>query len=265
MALATSTTIETSHKGAVSARDLDRAVDKVRATADRAREPVHHIEVRISLGANPAHDRPASAEATIDVNGSLVRAHVTSPTVSEAVDELVDRLQRRLDRYEDRLHRIHDRRRTGDSGPGEWHHGDLPSDRPPWADLPYEEREVRRRKTFAMEPMTAEEAGFDLVQLDHDFYLFVDTATGSDAVIAHDGDGSLQLQTAQGHPVLDEGFTSEAVRVIDAPAPILTEADAKEQLDVSGDAWLFFVSETSGRGAVLYRRRDGHYGLIGPR
>ena len=181
MSLATSTTIESSHKGRVSPGDLDRAIDKISATADRARETVHHIEVRISLEANPAHEQPAAAEATIDVNGNLVRAHVAAPSVSEAVDELVDRLQRRLDRHEDRLHRLHDRHRTGESGPGEWHHGDLPTVRPPWLELPYEEREISRRKTFAMEPMSVEEAAFDLVQLDHAFYLFVDADTGADA------------------------------------------------------------------------------------
>lgn len=265
MAVASNTTIETSHKGVVSPEELDRAVDKVRATADRAREPVHHIEVRISLGTNPAHERPAAAEATIDVNGSLVRAHVASPTLSEAVDELVDRLQRRLDRYEDRLHRIHNRRRTGDSGAGEWHHGDIPSSRAPRVDLAYEEREIRRRKTFAMEPMSVEEAAFDLGQLDHAFYLFVDAGTGSDAVIAHDREGSLTLQRADGHAAVEPGPSSPPLRSIDAPAPVLREADAKEHLDASGLDWLFFVSETSGRGFVLYRRLDGHYGLIGPR
>lgn len=266
MSLVTSTTIESSHKGEVSPGDLDRAVDKVRSAADRAREPVHHLEVRISLESNPAHERPARAEATIDVNGSLVRAHVVAPTVSEAVDDLVDRLRRRLDRHEDRLHHLHDRRRTGDSGPHEWQHGDLPSDRPPWLDLPYQEREIRRRKTFAMEPMTIEEAAFDLVQLDHAFYLFVDQATGSDAVVAHDGEGSLTLQVGDGHPEVDETVTTpRPALVIESPAPVLDEVAAKEHLEASGSAWLFYVSDTNGRGAVLYRRDDGHYGLIEPR
>lgn len=264
MAVVTTTTIETSHQGAVSSTDLERAVDKVRGAADRAREPVHHIEVRLQLASNPAHERPAVAEATIDVNGSPVRAHVAAPTVPEAVDELIDRLRSRLDRFEDRLHQLHVRHRTGDSGPGEWHHGDLPAHRPPWVDLPYEEREVRRKKTFAMTPMTVEEAAFDLLQLDHSFYLFVDEATSDDAVIRREDDGSFSLQRARPEPGTPAP-EAPALRRIETAAPVLSEAEAKEHVDASGDRFLFFVSARDGRGHVLYRRYDGHYGLIGPR
>ena len=263
MSVEASTTIEISHEGAVSTTEIDGAVDKVRKVADRAREPVHHIEVRIRLEANPAHERPATAEATIDVNGRPVRAHVAEPTVSEAVDAVVDRLRSRLDRYEDRLHQLHVRHRTGDSGPGEWHHGDMPSSRPQWIDLPYEEREVRRKKTFAMAPMNVEEAAFDLMQLDHSFYLFVDDATSTDAVIATNDDGTFSLQHAT--PATEDALPDTLeVHRNDTAAPVLAESDAKEHLDATGEQFLFFVSDRSGRGQVLYRRYDGHYGLIGP-
>lgn len=268
MPVTNQTTIDTSHKGAVDHDDLERAVDKVRSVAERAREPVPHIEVRLTLGTNPAHERPAKAESTIDINGRHVRAHAASPTMAEAVDALVDRLRYRLDRHEDRIHRMSDRHRTGDSGPGEWHHGDLPTARPPWLDVPYEEREIRRSKTFAMEPMSIEEAAFDVVQLDHGFYLFVDAATGGDAFIERSGDGGFDLRHASGvdgngdATVPAEGGT---VRLLGAAAPVLDDVGAKEHLDASGEASLFFVGEGSGRGQVLYRRDDGHYGLIGPR
>jgi hypothetical protein len=37
---------------------------------------------------------------------------------------------------------------------------------------------------------------------------------------------------------------------------------ALERLELSGAAFVFFVDEATGRGAVVYRRYDGHYGLI---
>lgn len=263
MSVQTSTTIEVSSEGAVQQLELDRAVEKVRSVAERAREPVHHLEVRVQLGSNPTHERPALAEATIDVNGRKVRAHVAAATVGEAVDDLIDRLRARLDRYEDRLHQLHMHGRTGVPGPGEWHHGDLPSSRPPWLDLPVDERDIRRRKTLAMAPMSVDEAAFDLVQLDHIFYLFVDEATGCDATISRVDHGPFELQhaTPQRAPV----DSVAEVNLIDAAAPVLSESDAAECLAVSGAPFLFFVSNRNGRGHVLYRRCDGHYGLIGPR
>ncbi len=49
------------------------------------------------------------------------------------------------------------------------------------------------------------------------------------------------------------------------PAHTLTVQEAREQLDVSPDPFIFFTNDEDGRGQVLYRRYDGHYGLITPR
>jgi hypothetical protein len=38
--------------------------------------------------------------------------------------------------------------------------------------------------------------------------------------------------------------------------------DAVELLDLSEDRFVFYGDTASGRGQVLYRRYDGHYGLI---
>lgn len=264
MTVVSTTTIETSSEGPVPPGAIERAVEHVRGAAARCREPVHHIEVRVGVGQNPAMHRPARAEATVSVNGTPVRAHVGAATVAEAVDDLVDRLRRRLDEHEDRLHRISERYRTGDSRPGAWHHGDRPAPGPSWVELPVEEREVRRRKTFAMEPMSLDEAAFDLVQLDHDFYLFVDLASGADAVISHGDDGALMVQRATGTGPTDDGPGVVRVTTIEALPPVLAEVEAREHLEATGAPWLFFVSARSGRGQVLYRRYDGHYGLVGP-
>ena len=137
---------------------------------------------------------------------------------------------------------------TGDSGPGEWRHGDLPSTR--WAsiEVPVDEREVVRHKSFAAAPMTTEEAWFDLDLLGHDFYLYIDAETGAEAVVTAGDDGPV-VHYAKG--------TDES-----PPAPLYSQRSAKEALDVSGAPWLFFRASTDGRGQVLYRRYDGHYGLV---
>jgi hypothetical protein len=55
-----------------------------------------------------------------------------------------------------------------------------------------------------------------------------------------------------------------AIEPADHLAPELTLPQAQQRLDVDDEPWLFFKDPASGRGQVLYRRYDGHYGLITP-
>jgi len=48
------------------------------------------------------------------------------------------------------------------------------------------------------------------------------------------------------------------------PAKPLAVEEAVEQLAVSGDEFLVFTNASNQRVAVLYRRRDGNFGLIEP-
>lgn len=255
------TTVELSQKGAISEAVPGYATEKIQAVADTSRERVHHIEIRLVMESDPARERPALAEAAIVVDGSPVRAHVAAATMVEAVDLLVDRLTRRLRRHEERRHRLDTRHRTGN---GEtWRHGDLPSQRPEYLDLPVEDREVVRRKTFAWGPMSLDEAAFELDHLAHDFYLFTDAATGADAVLTHGDDDGLVLV----HPepdAVDLGDTVAPIEVAAESVPRLDEVAARETLDASGRRWLFHLAEEDGRGRILYRRYDGNYGLILP-
>lgn len=48
------------------------------------------------------------------------------------------------------------------------------------------------------------------------------------------------------------------------PAPMLATGEAVARLNLLGLPFLFFLDADRGRGAVLYHRYDGHYGLITP-
>jgi hypothetical protein len=47
-------------------------------------------------------------------------------------------------------------------------------------------------------------------------------------------------------------------------APQLSAAEAIDRLNLSGQPFLLYADAATGRGRVLYRRYDGHYGLIQP-
>lgn len=238
------------------------AVDKVTQLVRFTRRPVLYVQVRLTHEPNPARERPALAEATLDVNGSAVRAHVAGHDLMEAVDLLEDRLKRRLERASHRFER--NGRRPGPARDGEWRHGDLPTQRPEYYDRPVEEREVIRHKTFALEPMTCDEAAFDLDMLGHDFYLFIDIETGADSVIYHaDDDGHLEIMQAAPEVRVPDQCAAPVVASTQRPAE-MTVAEAEERLDTSNERFVFFVNVDTGRGNVIYRRYDGHYGLITP-
>ncbi|MCO8125673.1 sigma 54 modulation/S30EA ribosomal C-terminal domain-containing protein [Acidimicrobiia bacterium EGI L10123] len=182
--------------------------------------------------------------------------------MTEAIDLLDARARRRLTQLAE--HRQTLRRRGPSSPEGQWRRGDAPTERPPHLPRPAAEREIVRRKSFTTAEATVDEAIFDMEALDHDFFLFTDLASGQDAVVHARDDGTYGLQYARGVDEDPTEPTAAAVEVQPDPAPRFTVDQAREHLDLSGAPWLFFVDADHDRGRVLYRRDDGHYGLIAP-
>jgi ribosomal subunit interface protein len=245
-------------RGHVPHEAVGYATEKVARTARLARDPVLHAEVTLTAEEDPARERPAVAQATLDVDGRPVRAHVAATEMLEAIDLLEDRLGQRLRRHEERLHlKGGARHRTGSHDDGEWRHGDLPTQRPEHYPLPRDERQLVRTKTFALSPMSIDEAAYDLDMSGHDFYLFTLPETGTDAVLHYRSDGRLGLQ-------LPDGVDARAAveQVVTSAAPTLSIEDAIERLEAGDEPFVFFIRPDTGRGQVVYRRYDGNWGLI---
>jgi ribosome-associated translation inhibitor RaiA len=254
--------------GEVPEDSRDYAADKVGHVADHSTRPVLYAHVVLEVVGDPARTRPALAEATLDVNGTLLRAHVAAAGTREAVDLLEGRLRRQLVQLEGRVQNRH--HRTGVAGKHAWRHGDLPQERPEYRERPVDERTVVRHKMLAVQATTPDEAVGDMEQVGHDFYLFTDRSSGQDAVVyrlpaggygGHTADGArLSLETS--HPGTSDAAMQAALpEGVGAAAP-MTEEEAVAHLDLAGDAFVFHLDPDTGRGRVLYRRYDGHYGLI---
>ncbi|MCP3936841.1 MAG: hypothetical protein GY708_15880 [Actinomycetia bacterium] len=249
------TRFEISHRGGVSAASLSRAIEKVTAVADRCREPIHHVELRLVADGRAGRSKPALAESTLATKRKPVRAHVAAASVDEAVDLLVDRLRRRLERYEDRLHREHQRSRSAVDA-----HFSDGNGRPEFIDLPRDYREIVRSKSFSDGSMTVEEALFDLQQLDHSFYVFSSIDCGCDCMIERSTDGFVLRSVDPDQ--YGGGEMPRGVRRSDSVAPTLGLDEAREFLDATGADRIFHRDPGDSRGQVLYRRFDGHYGLV---
>ena len=247
-------------RGDVTAEERAYAQDKIGRLRRHAPGPVLFARVDLTVHADPARERPAFAKAEFDVNGRLVRAHVAAATMLEAIDLLEGRLRSRLERYAHHAESQHLRLRGGDEH--RWRHGDEPTPRPSYFSRPVEDRELVRRKAFAVGEMTPDEAVLDLELLDHDFYLFRNRETGQDNVIAR--------STSSGYELIEP---TARCSLADSSAPIRHSAlrpttvrveDAERLLDLGDLPFVFFLDPERGTGQVLYRRYDGHYGLIVP-
>ena len=245
----------------IPAGALAEAKAKMAALGGYTEEPILHCRVRLSRSHDPAVARPVSAQGNLDVNGRVLRVQVAADNAHEAVALLETRLRRKLAG----MARHWEARRGAmpEATPHEWRHGAEPTHRPEFYPRPEQDRKIVRHKTYEPARATPEEAAFDMDMLDYDFQLFTDSESGQDSVIYHAGPTGYRLAQLVPDPTRTWS-TALPLTVSERPAPGLTLAEAVHRLDATGLPFVFFAEPTSGRGRVLYRRYDGHYGLVTP-
>lgn len=257
--------IELSVSGRVSTGERQAALDMIDKVLGFIDDPALHVRLRLERSSDSSRLEPVSLRATIDLKGDVVRAHVSAATSPAAIEALEHRLRSRLRR---RAERRRDRRHRGAShGEGEWRHGDEATARPPYFPRPVDDRQVVRYKTVAPGASTVEEAIFDLDSMDYDFYLFVSIETDADAFVQRGVEGAqasgpVQLQHLGGAD--DQATPIDGVIIDPRPAPVIDLDEAERRLDIGDERCVFFQDAETQRGHVLYRRYDGHYGLIVP-
>ncbi|MGN6333799.1 MAG: sigma 54 modulation/S30EA ribosomal C-terminal domain-containing protein [Motilibacteraceae bacterium] len=254
--------------------DVDRgyARDTVAALGRRIGRPVLYARVRLTTSHDRAVPRPYGARAQLDVDGRALRAHASAATAREAVDALDARLRGRLERLLPDWESL----RGGlpstlpkQRRPGEWRHRSAPTERADWFPRPVEERRLIKHKSFALPVETPEEAAFSMEMLDDDFHLFTDLESGQDALLSRAEPPAYRLALLD-PPSAPEPTQPCAVplRREEKPAPTLTLAQAVEHLELAGRPFVFYrptvTDQPAARGAVLYHRYDGHYGLVVP-
>jgi Sigma 54 modulation/S30EA ribosomal protein C terminus len=134
--------------------------------------------------------------------------------------------------------------------------------RPPRFPRPPAERAIVRHRSVSPQPCGVDEAVFDMAAMGYDFHLFTEEGSGQDCVVYADPSG-YRLGQVEPHPhELAPHVTPLTVSV--QPAPVLGVTEAVEQLELWDRPFLFFLDAERGRGALLYHRYDGHYGLTSP-
>jgi ribosome-associated translation inhibitor RaiA len=246
------TAVRVTVRGTIAEVDREYAVRKIEAVLASAHAPVLGAHLVLELEGEHAHEHRAHAEIGLDLKGAPVRAHASAAGVPEAADLVQERLRRRLIQRQDRTRSRgrFTRATQPPERPSESFRATSPRPSPP-------DRMVLRRKTFALRPLTVDEAAGELEVLDHDFYLFEDRETGADSVICH-------RAVLEGAGAPAGGEPAEPDYLVLVSAPVLSEELARERLEVGQERFVFYRDPGDGRGRILYRRRDGHDGLITP-
>ena len=143
-------------------------------------------EVELVHERNPSIPDAEVAEATLFINGTVLKATEASADMYAAIDGMVDKLGRQVRRY---------RGRQIDRWQGQIKNTTVAPPEEPEA--PEEEEDLAARivrtKQFQMKPMGAEEAVLQMDLLDHDFYVFTSAETGDINVVYRRRDGDYGL------------------------------------------------------------------------
>lgn len=236
----------------------DYAKEKLAGLGRFAHRPVRYAHVKLTRQGDPAQQPPVIAQANLDVDGRLVRAEAHGDGAREAIDRLEDRLRSRLRRAADYA----EARRTGQLARRGEETQD--ADRPAHAPVPPEEREIVRRKSYTIAACSVDEAVMEMELLDYDFHLFTEKATEMASVIYRDGPTGYRLAQVAPAPKEQLAPFELPVTISATGPPCITVEQATERLGLLGLPFLFFIDAAQGRAGVLYRRYDGHYGLITP-
>ena len=193
MTQTTAMQVQTETWGDVPRHIVRFAADRVGSLLTWASEPVLFARIKLTMIADPTVQRPAIAQVTVDLNGRPLRAQAEGRIMHEAVDHACDRLRIQMMRAARHWEAVRGGRPV--PTPGEWRHQSPPSRRLPYYPRPADERDVVRRKSYALDRETPEEAAAEAELMDYHFHLFTERSTGQDSVICRTA-GGYRLQLA---------------------------------------------------------------------
>ena len=167
---------------------------------ERHIDEVTRVELELWVEKNRSIANSQVAEATIFTRGPVIRARESSHDMYAAIDLVTEKLERQAKKYRDRVQ--HRTLRHQDKV------GALPADFVPagipllpekqvtdqsLADGNHKEPIIVKSKSFALKPMSVEEAALQLELVGHDFFVFTNAETSDTNVVYRRDDGHFGL------------------------------------------------------------------------
>jgi sigma 54 modulation/S30EA-like ribosomal protein len=243
-------------RGPVTAQDITDAQEIVRH-ALHAERPIDHVQVKLADYRAGAPAGCCVTQVNVDCAGRTVRGQQSGGTVAEATEQVAGELPSRLRRLEQHL--------AAEFGPPSFDQeaweGRPPRSMPALAASGSHAPRLVRHKACPLARQTPDTAARTMDLRDYDFHLFVEDPSEQDAVMYRGGPTGYRL-TAPAPALLAGAASSVPVDVDPAVLPVLTLPEAIRAIEAGGTQILVFVTVRTGRGAVLYRRFDGHLGVV---
>jgi ribosome-associated translation inhibitor RaiA len=244
--------------GAVSPSTREVAEDMISELSLMAPRAVTRARLKIHHDENRPTAEEYLAQGSMEVTGRRVRSEAAASTAEEALNLVGRGLDRRLQMLSERKQRAS--RRPPATPAGLWRRNEERTPRPRCCERSAEERLLLRRKTFrANDTMSIEEAVLSLTLLEFRMFLFTDETEDVGSVVYETGAG-VALRRVDGS--LGRELANPQVKLDNSPAPRLTTADAINGMNVTGNPFLYFQDLGRYQPGAIYRRFDGHYGLI---
>jgi len=210
---------------------------------------VRAADVRIRLTWNPDdRPRPAVAQVNADVDGRAWRAQISAVDPGTVVGAVVERVGAQLAAL------AHDwTPRVGPQEERAW---------PSRHARPAAERELVRVKSFCLNRLTPHDAARHMDSMDYNFHLHASAETGEGCLVYRIGPTGYRVSTPDAHLGPPAGLTPPLTwqpKLL----PRFTEVEAREYLGRTDLPFVYFYEGDVA--SVMYRRYDGHYGLISGR
>lgn len=234
----------------------DYARRMVTAVLREATAPLRDVRVRLSMHRDPAVYFPVVAQGNLDLGGRPVRAQARGATARDAIDLLQARLHHQLDQPPAQA--------DSSTTPPHSDRRMPPAPRMVFYPRPPGTQQIVRCKPVRLAVLGVDEAVQEMGRRDYYFHLFTEVGTCQDSVVYRAGPIGYRFAQVLPAPQRLAPHTTQ-LTWYDRPAPELRSADAAERLGMCEVPFLFFLDVDRGRGSVLYRRYDGHYGLLCPR
>ncbi|MDI2125468.1 sigma 54 modulation/S30EA ribosomal C-terminal domain-containing protein [Yinghuangia seranimata] len=222
---------------------------RVASVALSADALVENVRVRLTGASDPT--RAGLVQIGAEVDGRRVRVQCSAAGVGAAAERAADALRQRIADV------------TGPWRPRPWPWTSAAAAPAASATLPPGQARIARVKTPTLVWCSPDAAAQTMDAMDYDIHLFVDPDTETEAVVYRVGPTGYRVArtVAAGPPKDNRGIPWT---LQPGAANRLTDEQAVDRLEKARLPHLFYADPDTGFGRVLYRRFDGHYGLLRP-
>ena len=148
--------------------DLREYAEEKVTRATRYFDQIGKMEIEMMVEKNPSISDNHLVEITAFTKGSVIRAKEATADMYASIDGATDKLERQIKKIKGKKYHS-SQKRTGLS------HQAVESTKEQETE---KEPRIVKTKSFAIKPMTAEEATFEMELLEHDFFVFTNSVTG---------------------------------------------------------------------------------------